>query len=199
VEQGLFGNRVSLYAAYFNSLYRDQIQYYFDNITFASQFRNINEALAHGAEIDLLARISRNISLTSNYTYTSSQILKALPCDPAAGCDPLLFGEGSPLLHRPRHFGNLLLTYANSRWGAQFAAVAVGRRADDDFGLASTPVTYAAGYARFDASGFYNVNPHVTAYVNLENLLNHYYNEVVGYPSLGFNFRAGLRFRIGGE
>ena len=40
---------------------------------------------------------------------------------------------------------------------------------------------------------------HVTAYVNLENLLNHYYNEVVGYPALGFNFRAGLRFRFGGE
>jgi outer membrane receptor protein involved in Fe transport len=139
------------------------------------------------------------VSLTANYTYTSSQILSALPCSPAAGCDPLLFGEGSPLLHRPRHFGNLLASYAKSRWGAQVGAVAVGRRADDDFGLAPSTISYAAGYARLDASGYYAIDRHVTAYVNLENLLNHYYNEVVGYPSLGFSFRAGLRFRLGGE
>ena len=199
VEQGFLADRISIYAAYYNSLYRDQIQYYFDPITFNSQYRNINRALAHGAEADLHARVTKNLSLTANYTYTSSQILKALPCSPAAGCDPALFGEGSPLLHRPRHFGNLLLNYANSRWGAQFGAVAVGRRADDDFGLAPFPVTYAAGYARFDAGGYFIVNHHTTAYVNLENLLNHYYNEVVGYPSLGFNYRAGLRFRFGGE
>jgi vitamin B12 transporter len=199
VEQGFWNDRVSLYAAYYNSIYRDQIQYYFDPVTFNSQFRNINRALAHGAEADLHARVTKDLSLTANYTYTSSQILNALPCSPAAGCDPALFGEGSPLLHRPRHFGNLLLNYANSRWGAQFGAVAVGRRADDDFGLAPFPIKYAAGYARLDAGGYYEVQHHVTAYVNLENLLNHYYNEVVGYPSLGFSFRAGLRFRFGGE
>jgi outer membrane receptor protein involved in Fe transport len=35
--------------------------------------------------------------------------------------------------------------------------------------------------------------------VNGENLLDREYNEVVGYPALGINFRAGLRFRVGGE
>jgi len=39
----------------------------------------------------------------------------------------------------------------------------------------------------------------VTAYVNVENVLNQHYNEVVGYPALSVNFRAGLRFRIGGD
>jgi outer membrane receptor protein involved in Fe transport len=39
----------------------------------------------------------------------------------------------------------------------------------------------------------------ITAYVNVENALNKYYNEVVGYPALTANFRAGLRFRLGGE
>ncbi len=199
VEQGFLSDRVSLYAAYYNSIYRDQIQYYFDPTTFLSQYRNINRALAHGAEVDLRARVTKDVSLTSNYTYTSSQILSALPCSVAAGCDPSLFGAGSPLLHRPRHFGNVLVNYANARWGAQFGGVAVGRRADDDFGIAPFPIKYAAGYARFDASGYYAIERHVTAYVNLENLLNHSYNEVVGDPSLGFNFRTGLRFRFGGD
>jgi hypothetical protein len=40
---------------------------------------------------------------------------------------------------------------------------------------------------------------YMTAYVNVENVLNRRYNEVVGYPALKANFRAGMRFRIGGE
>jgi outer membrane receptor protein involved in Fe transport len=39
----------------------------------------------------------------------------------------------------------------------------------------------------------------MAAYVDIENVLDRHYNEVVGYPALGTNFRAGLRFRIGGE
>jgi len=32
----------------------------------------------------------------------------------------------------------------------------------------------------------------------VENILNRRYNEVVGYPALKANFRAGMRFRLGG-
>jgi iron complex outermembrane receptor protein/vitamin B12 transporter len=78
--------------------------------------------------------------------------------------------------------------------------VAVGRRPDSDFlfGLIP-PIYYAAGYARVDLGGWYNVTHHVTIYANLNNALNNHYNEVLGYPALKANFRAGLRFRLGGE
>jgi vitamin B12 transporter len=36
-------------------------------------------------------------------------------------------------------------------------------------------------------------------YANVENALDRRYNEVLGYPALPLNFRAGFRFRIGGE
>ena len=39
----------------------------------------------------------------------------------------------------------------------------------------------------------------ITAYANIENALDRRYNEVVGYPALPINFRAGFRFRLGGE
>jgi outer membrane receptor protein involved in Fe transport len=39
----------------------------------------------------------------------------------------------------------------------------------------------------------------VTSYLNIENALNKHYEEVVGYPALGINFRAGFRFRFGGS
>jgi hypothetical protein len=35
--------------------------------------------------------------------------------------------------------------------------------------------------------------------VDVENFLNKRYQEVVGYPALKANFRAGLRFRFGGD
>ncbi len=64
----------------------------------------------------------------------------------------------------------------------------------DGFGI-----NHAAGYARIDLGGWYAINSRVTAYVNVCNALNDHYNEVVGYPALTANFRAGIRFRIGGE
>jgi outer membrane receptor protein involved in Fe transport len=75
----------------------------------------------------------------------------------------------------------------------------VGRRFDSDFSGLQPPIDHAAGYARVDVGGWYAITSRITAYVNLENALDRHYNEVVGYPALGANFRAGMRFRIGGE
>jgi outer membrane receptor protein involved in Fe transport len=47
--------------------------------------------------------------------------------------------------------------------------------------------------------GWYAINSHVTAYANVDNVLNRRYEEVAGYPALKANFRAGMRFRFGGE
>jgi outer membrane receptor protein involved in Fe transport len=38
----------------------------------------------------------------------------------------------------------------------------------------------------------------VTAYANVENVLDKRYEEVAGYPALKANFRAGMRLRFGG-
>ena len=50
-----------------------------------------------------------------------------------------------------------------------------------------------------DLGAWYAITSRITAYVNLENALDKAYQEVVGYPALGANVRAGMRFRIGGE
>ena len=71
------------------------------------------------------------------------------------------------------------------------------RRSDSDF--FGFGIDHAAGYVRADVGGWYAVNSHVTTYLNVENALDQRYNEVVGYPALPVNFRAGVRFRLGGE
>jgi iron complex outermembrane receptor protein/vitamin B12 transporter len=90
-----------------------------------------------------------------------------------------------------------LLSYLGTRWGGSLAGSFVGARPDSDF--LGFGIDHAPGYVRVDFGGWYAVRPRVTLYANVENALDRRYNEVVGYPALPVNFRAGMRFRIGGE
>jgi len=192
VEQGFLGGRYSLSAVYFNNHFRNQIDFQtLDPTTFAGQYVNINRAMAHGAEVELKGRLSSRVTVNGGYTYASTQILEA----------PFAFdafhAKGAPLLRRPKHSGSLLVNYLGTRWGASVGGSFVGRRPDSDF--LGFGIDHAPGYARVDLGGWYAIHPQVTAYANIENALDKQYEEVVGYPALGINFRAGLRFRFGGD
>ena len=192
LQQDLFRGKLALNATYFNNLFHDQINYVTVNpVNFIGEYVNVNQALAHGAEVELQARLRSRLLLTSAYTYTSTQIID----NPA----PVIALEnpGQPLLRRPKHSATVLLSYLGTRWGGNLGASFVGRRPDSDF--LGFGIDHAAGYVRADLGGWYAVRPRITAYVNVENALDRRYNEVVGYPALPINFRAGFRFRVGGE
>jgi outer membrane receptor protein involved in Fe transport len=139
-------------------------------------------------------RPNERLNLLGSYTYDATQIL-----DAPLAFDPLLVA-GRPLLRRPLHSGTAGVQYTTARWGGLVSAVFVGPRPDSDFlGLASPPIDHSAGYGRVDLGGWYALKPRVTAYLNIENALNRHYEEAAGYPALKANFRAGLRFRLGGE
>jgi outer membrane cobalamin receptor len=200
VQQSLFDNRLSLSAVYFHNQFRDQIEFEYNADTNTSQYVNFNRSMAQGAEVVLSGRVVNHMSLSAAYTYTSTQIQKAPPCDPDAGCDPRIYGVGAPLLRRPKQAGMLLATYTQQSWGGFLGVTAVGQRPDSDFLFGYIPpIYYAAGYARVDLGCWFAFNHHVTAYANLNNALNNHYNDVLGYPALHANIRAGLRFSFGGE
>jgi vitamin B12 transporter len=196
IEQSLLAGKFSLSAIYYNNLFRRQIDFSCCDAQFRGQFVNINRSMAHGTDLQFTGRLTSRLWLTAGYDYTSTQILEAPLCTPTNFCDPLL-AAGKPLLRRPRHTGSSRLTYLGPRWGANLGGSFVGRRPDSDF--LGFNIDHAAGYARLDLGGWYLVHSRVTAYANLENALNDHFNEVVGYPALTANFRAGLRLRIGGE
>ena len=197
IQQNFLEGKYVLTATYFNNLFRDQIEFgAAPQNPQEGQYFNVDKSFAHGAELEIQGKVLRRLLLNAAYTYTSTKILEAPLCTPANFCDTV-FDAGNPFLRRPKHLGSLLLTYLGSRWGANLGGSFVGRRFDSDFlGLG---INHAAGYARVDLGGWYALNSRITAYANIENALDKQYNEVVGYPALGVNFRAGLRFRIGGE
>ncbi|MGA2022728.1 MAG: TonB-dependent receptor [Candidatus Sulfotelmatobacter sp.] len=192
IQQNFLHGKYVFNATYFNNLFHDQINYETVNLTtFVGEYFNVNQAFAQGAEIELQAKLRSRLLLDTAYTYTSTEILS----DPA----PIdsQYNPGQPLLRRPKHSATTLLSYLGSRWGANLSGSFVGRRPDDDF--FGFNIYHAAGYVRADLGGWYTINSRITAYANVENALDRRYNEVVGYPALPINFRAGFRFRIGGE
>ncbi len=179
-------------ANYFNNLFHDQIEFITVNPnTFVGEYVNLEKSFAQGAEAELQSRLTQRLSWNTSYTYTSTQILLAPP-----GSSPP-YAQGDPLLRRPRHTASTLLTYLGPRWGGNLGGSFVGPRPDSDFD--GFGITHAPGYFLLNAGGWYKVNSRVTLYANAENVLDHFYEEVTGYPALRTNFRAGMRFRIGGE
>jgi outer membrane cobalamin receptor len=192
LQQLFLGDKFEFNATYFNNLFHDQINYVTVNpVTFVGEYVNVNKAFAQGAELDLRSKLRSRLLLDGAYTYTSSQYL-----DNPAPIDPT-YNPGQSLLRRPKHSATVLLSYLGNRWGGNLGTSFVGRRSDSDF--FGFGINHAAGYVRADLGGWYAVTSRVTTYVNVENALDRRYNEVVGYPSLPINFRAGMRFRIGGE
>ena len=192
IQQDLFRGKYVLNATYFNNLFHDQINYVTVNpVTFVGEYFNVNQAFAQGAEVELQAKLRTRLLLNAAYTYTSTEIL-----DNPAPIDSQ-YNPGQPLLRRPKHSATVLLSHLGSRWGTNLSGSFVGRRPDDDF--LGFNIDHAAGYVRADLGGWYAINSRVSAYANVENALDRRYNEVVGYPALPVNFRAGFRFRIGGE
>jgi vitamin B12 transporter len=181
-----FAGGWSLSGTYFHNSFRNLID--FKSLpNFEAIFVNLNKSLAHGAEFEIEGHI-RRVRARGGYFYTSTQVVEA-PLNP--------FVVGTALLRRPRHSGLAEVLYSAARWGAGATGTLVGRRPDSDF--LGFGIDHAAGYARADLSGWYAVNHHITAYANIGNAFNVHYNQVVGYPALGANFRAGLQFRVGGE
>jgi vitamin B12 transporter len=196
IQQSFLAGKYAINATYFHNVFYDRIDYSIDPTTFIGQYVNVDKSFAQGAEVEFQAKIRSKLSLNTAYTYTATEILEAPLCTPANFCDPLL-AAGQPLLRRPKHSATTLLSYLGTRWGANLGGSFVGRRPDSDF--LGFNINHAAGYARVDLGGWYAINSRITAYANVENALNDHYNEVVGYPALTANFRAGVRFRIGGE
>jgi vitamin B12 transporter len=196
VQQNLLGGKYALTATYFHNLFYDRIDYSIDPTTFIGTYVNVDKSFSQGAEFEVQGKIWSKLSLDASYTYTSTQVVEAPLCTPMNFCDPSL-AAGHPLLRRPKHAATTLFTYLGTRWGANVGGSFVGRRPDNDF--LGFNVDHAAGYARVDVGGWFAINSRMTIYANVENALNDHYNEVVGYPAMTANFRAGMRFRLGGE
>jgi len=103
------------------------------------------------------------------------------------------------------HSGNLYVDYERRRFGAELSGYFVARQDDSTFlsdaffgaSMLLPNQNLNPGYQKIDLSGRYTLNPALTFFAGIENLLNEHYAAPLGFPALPLTFRAGIKFRIG--
>ena len=192
-QQDFLHDKYELTGTYFNNLFHDQINYVtVDPGEFRRRIRQREPGFRPRRGIGVAGETAAAAAAEHGLHVYVVAIFWTIPRRSIR-----LYNPGQPLLRRPKHSATALLSYMGTRWGANLGGSFVGRRPDSDF--LGFGIDHAAGYVRVDVGGWYAVRPRVTVYANVENALDRRYNEVVGYPALPINFRAGVRFRIGGE
>lgn len=196
LDQYFDSDRFRVSATYFDSEFQDLIQSEpgtQPGCPFGSNtFLNIGLSRARGVNFTTATRITRWLSLNGNYSHDDSRVLQSS----TAGTG---FQEpGDHLLRRPVNSGNVWLNAAYRRFNFNANAYITGARVDSDFdGLGLPPRN--PGYARFDVATSCLLARGVSFYGRVTNLLDKQYQEAIGFPALGRDYRLGLNYRLSGR
>jgi vitamin B12 transporter len=195
LDQYFDSDRFRASATYFANEFRDLITSVpgaqagcpFGSITFL----NTDRARARGVNLETTARVTRWLSLNGNYSHDDTRVLQSS----TAGTG--FQQPGDHLLRRPVNSGNVWLNANYRRFNFNVNAYVTGVRTDSDFdglGLNRNP-----GYARFDAATSCLLAHNVSFYGRVTNLLDKQYQETIGFPALGRDYRLGLNYRFAGR
>jgi vitamin B12 transporter len=172
---------------------------------------------AQGMESEAEYTVLKNLLLRGGYTYLDAVVERSFTSDalqptfnPAFPAVPI--GAFSPLrgarpFNRPPHTGYAAVNYNGEQYSVGFTAAFAGRSDDSTF-LAGRDLAGGNslllpnrnldfGYAKLDLGGSYQFLSWLAAYTQLDNLTSNKRIGPIGYPSLPFTFRVGLRFVLG--
>jgi vitamin B12 transporter len=209
IEQKLWNDRARVTGEYFSNRFYNIISFAFCSplpppstsntcgvtITNAppsfGYYFNTDLARARGVNLSGEVKLLEWLRLAGNYTFDDSRVVKSPNTS-----DPALI-PGNHLIRRPVHSGSLTMTAGFRRVDVILADYFSGVRTDADFlglGLTRNP-----GYARFDLAASYEVVRGVSFYARATNLFDKQYQDALGYPALGRDVRAGVKYRFGGR
>jgi vitamin B12 transporter len=196
IDQYFASDRVHFSATYFHNEFRDIVSFSFGGKSpncpaFGGNYFNTDKARAAGVNSSFEVKVARWLSVAGNYSYDDSKVI-----DAPNAFDPAL-APGNRLLKRPLHSANLVANAHFLRMNWSLAGYYVGRRTDSDFlglGLTSNP-----SYVRWDLSNSIDLGHGLSTVAHFENLFDRHYQEAIGYPALGYNYRLGLKYVWGGE
>jgi vitamin B12 transporter len=173
---------------------------------------------AQGVETTLEAGIGHGLFFRGGWTYLDAVVQRSFTNDdvsllgPVPVIDGFAVGPISPLkgarpFRRPPHTGFASVSYAGKKW-TLISTNAFSSRSDDSTYLEYSDLSGGNslllpnrnldhGFAKLDLSGSFQIFPRIGIYANTENILSDQHIAPIGYLSLPFNFRAGVRVRLG--
>ncbi len=167
---------------------------------------------ARGAEIQLEIDPGHGWRLGGAYTYLDAVVTRSFSSTPFfnPAFPGIPIGFESPLVgNRPfgmaPHSASVYVDYQRQRYGAELSGYFVTRQDDSTFltdALFGTSMLLPnqnvnGGYQKLDLSARYTVNPALTVFATIENLLNERYSAAFGFPSLPLTFLTGIKVRLG--
>jgi iron complex outermembrane receptor protein/vitamin B12 transporter len=172
---------------------------------------------AQGLEGEVEYGLGRNIFVRGGYTYLDAVVQRSFSSDALGPSYNPLFpnipiGATSPLrgarpFRRPAHTGFTTISYTSNRFTLVGMGAYASRSDDSTYLTGATPAgdnslllpnrNLDHGYAKIDVGGSYNFNSWSGVYAQLNNLLSQQHISPIGYTSLPFNMRVGVRFTLG--
>ena len=180
---------------------------------------------AQGMESEVEYSVLHNLFLRGGYTYLDALVERSftsdalqpafntgLPGQPAPPFSTVPIGAFDPLrgarpFNRPPHTGYAAVSYNGAQYAVGFTAAFASRSDDSTFlggrdlaggnSLLLPNRNLDFGYAKLDLGGNYQFLSWLAAYAQLDNLTSNKRIGPIGYPSLPFTFRLGLRLAIG--
>jgi vitamin B12 transporter len=160
--------------------------------------------------------------LRGGYTYLDAVVLQSFTSDAysngTASNNPnfpnIPIGAEGPLVgarpfRRPPQTGFFAVQYTATKFSAALKGAFAGRSDDSTFldgfdpNFGNTLVlpnrNLDFGYSDLDLNATYTATHHIAIFTQLGNLLSQQHIGPIGYPSLPFTVRAGLKIRIGGQ
>jgi vitamin B12 transporter len=178
---------------------------------------NSQKFRAQGIESQIEYSLFKSLYLRAGYTYLEAVVQHSFTSDalqsafnpsfpgvPIGAFQPL---RGARPFERPRHTGYGSVNYTGRAFSAGFTA-AVATRSDDSTFLAGRALgggnslllpnrNLDYGYNKLDLAASYQLLSWVGVYTQLDNLTANKRIGPIGYPSLPFTFRLGLRLTLG--
>jgi vitamin B12 transporter len=195
IDQYFASDRLHFSATFFHNDFRDIVSFTYSGPqncpAYSGSYFNTDKARADGVNSSFEVKATRWLNIGGNYSYDDSKVLAS----PNA-YDPAL-EPGNRLFLRPLHSANLVANAHFLRMNWNIAGFYVGRRTDSDFlglGLTSNP-----SYVRWDLSNSIDLGHGFSTVAHFANLFDRHYQDAIGYPALGYNYRLGLKYVWGGE
>jgi iron complex outermembrane receptor protein/vitamin B12 transporter len=179
---------------------------------------------ASGAELEIEWQLRHRLFVRGGYTYLDASVVQSFAGDAVAAnqgaptTNPnipgVAIGAESPLIggrpfRRPPHTGFFGVDYHRPKFTVALKG-AMASRSDDSTFLDGFDPNFGNslilpnrdldfGYVKMDLGGTYAFSSRITAFTQLENLLNDQHIGPIGFPGLPLTVRAGFKIRVGGD
>ncbi|MDX9785896.1 MAG: TonB-dependent receptor [Desulfobacterales bacterium] len=178
-EQQLMDDKLKFGVSYFNMVFEDRIEYYFDSVTYQSTYINLKgKTKTKGIESFIQWAPMSTFSILLNYTYTDTE-------------DP----DGARRPYRPLNKISLNLGYSFMEKVKTNLDIHWVDDRDEIFGndITGSPVTQLDSYSLVNLSAQYDINKHVKVYGRVDNLFDEFYEEVWSYATPGRSAYVGMK------